>query len=799
MKRFKRVLRAARRSLGGAGRINERKLGDERRAAGDWAMAARHYRAHVTSHPGDFDIWVQLGHAFKEAGRLVDADTAYQSAESLRPDDADLLLCRGHLAKLRKDQESAAELYARSFAIDANPAAARELGQISAQHAEITYTEVIGLVGALDGFADGMVGGWAIEPHAPEIPAEVEILVEGRVVATGVCNIDRPDILAAGLVRRRATGFQIDLSGVLDLARPTELHARLAGSRLPLADSPRIVEISDACRNWSRRWKRLTPDVLRPLISRIDAEAPRTTLGVIIAVTGDGGRLGDLVESLQQQWCGRWETVLFREDGTDLKLPRALEPRIAADARFRVLAAAGSGSGNALVRALGAASTAHVAFLSQDSVLEPEAVWRILDAAQRGGDLIYWDEARTGPSAESVERFVLRPAFSIDHFKAFPDLIGSFALRRETAVALAASRGAPAFGTMEWLKTTSVGKVSTAAHVPTVLERRRSHIDGDREPKPAGVRKPDRANAAIGERTLVVLSPRLEAPTLRPTIQAILASTDMANTDLVVVSRANRTATTQRYFDRLEGAARIWTCDDDSAEGQAINDAVAAHGSAYPNLVLVDAPIAPSGAWLDAIVNIAARPDVGVAAPILVSADGRVLSAGIGLMPQGLVHSHRDFPFMTRRDRSPGWNRSLVSLREQSAAAGCLAIRTEIFVGVGGLDPIMSADLAFADLCLRVAKSGRKILIDPRIPVRATRGPSVVTFDAPFRARWASWIAGGDPFLIPVATDGAPGLDTVFTPATIRAINPRVLPLAAGRLPVLSAPPEPSLVVRIKS
>ncbi len=110
-----------------ARQLSHRDAGDAARAAGDWASAALHYQQHVDANPDDFDIWVQLGHANKEAGRMSDALTAYTKARALRPNDADLLLNFGRLQALIGDAKAAIALLEESHKIDQNPHALNEI------------------------------------------------------------------------------------------------------------------------------------------------------------------------------------------------------------------------------------------------------------------------------------------------------------------------------------------------------------------------------------------------------------------------------------------------------------------------------------------------------------------------------------------------------------------------------------------------------------------------------------------------------------------------------------------------
>lgn len=105
---------------------------DKARDTRQWREAARLYSAYLEAHPTDFGLWVQCGHAEKEAGRLDRALSCYSMALSLNELDADLHLQLGHLHKLMGRVDAAAQAYRQSIAIagDGSPAA-RELGDLA--------------------------------------------------------------------------------------------------------------------------------------------------------------------------------------------------------------------------------------------------------------------------------------------------------------------------------------------------------------------------------------------------------------------------------------------------------------------------------------------------------------------------------------------------------------------------------------------------------------------------------------------------------------------------------------------
>ncbi len=114
-----------------AGRMREnkhRRLGDAARDRREWPVAATHYRAHL-NQPGreqDAPIWVQLGHAEKESGRLDAALPAYRKAVALTPEIADCHLQLAHCLKLMGQASEALEAYNEALRIDPLAGTARQ-------------------------------------------------------------------------------------------------------------------------------------------------------------------------------------------------------------------------------------------------------------------------------------------------------------------------------------------------------------------------------------------------------------------------------------------------------------------------------------------------------------------------------------------------------------------------------------------------------------------------------------------------------------------------------------------------
>jgi tetratricopeptide (TPR) repeat protein len=92
-----------------------RARGDRARDARDWRRAAIEYRRALAADRLAWPIWVQLGHALKEAGQAGRARQAYLQALKIQPATADTALHLGHLAKVAGDMDDARRWYARAL------------------------------------------------------------------------------------------------------------------------------------------------------------------------------------------------------------------------------------------------------------------------------------------------------------------------------------------------------------------------------------------------------------------------------------------------------------------------------------------------------------------------------------------------------------------------------------------------------------------------------------------------------------------------------------------------------------
>ena len=93
-------------------------LADRARDARQWVVAARYYQKALRRNPNRPAIWVQYGHALKESGNLLAAESAYRKAIAGNPGVADSYLQLGHALKLEGKRDEARNAYLQAFVLD---------------------------------------------------------------------------------------------------------------------------------------------------------------------------------------------------------------------------------------------------------------------------------------------------------------------------------------------------------------------------------------------------------------------------------------------------------------------------------------------------------------------------------------------------------------------------------------------------------------------------------------------------------------------------------------------------------
>ena len=114
--------------------------------------------------------------------------------------------------------------------------------------------------------------------------------------------------------------------------------------------------------------------------------------------------------------------------------------------------------------------------------------------------------------------------------------------------------------------------------------------------------------------------------------------------------------------------------------------------------------------WLEHLIRLASRPEVGVAGATLIYPDGSIQHTGLFPRPDGRwIHAYRGQP-----GDYPGDFDELRHARTVPAvSAACLMIRREQFLAVEGFDEHLPVTYNDVDLCCRASSLGLLVAVSP--------------------------------------------------------------------------------------
>ena len=160
--------------------------------------------------------------------------------------------------------------------------------------------------------------------------------------------------------------------------------------------------------------------------------------------------------------------------------------------------------------------------------------------------------------------------------------------------------------------------------------------------------------------------------------------------------------------------------------------------------------------WLKEMVSQALRPDVGAVGAKLLYPEGHIQHAGIVLGPSGgTTHLHR----FSEKSETGYFGQLILSRTLSAVTAACLAIRSETFFEVGGLDevnlPVAYNDI---DLCLKLGQHRYRVVWIPFAVLfhleSVSRGKDDATPGSQLRSeridvlrrKWKGFLENDDPF-----------------------------------------------------
>lgn len=247
---------------------------------------------------------------------------------------------------------------------------------------------------------------------------------------------------------------------------------------------------------------------------------------------------------------------------------------------------------------------------------------------------------------------------------------------------------------------------------------------------------------------------------LRTCLIGLLRETRYQRIEVIVIDNGSRDADTLQLLGAVDRdpKCRVIGHDIPFNFAKLVNLAVEEAEGELLCLLNDDIRILHAG-WLEEMVGLAARQDVGMVGAHMLFDDGSIQHAGVTLGLEGHVAGHL-YHYASEAEMR---HRPLHNLARQMSAvtAACCVMRREVFEAVGGMDAEnFAVNYNDVDLCLRIRERGWKILWTPYARLvhaesqsrgKAAKAERVALSTAEsgaISARWAREISA-DPFWNP--------------------------------------------------
>lgn len=459
--------------------------------------------------------------------------------------------------------------------------------------------------------------------------------------------------------------------------------------------------------------------------------------------------LRETVNSVLAQSYETWELVISDDGSSSEQLCRLLDELPGWDPRIRVTRLeTNRGISAATNAALELAEGEFVAMLDHDDLLLPDALLAVVRVVNRDPDVdvVYTDQAYADASGNPQEP-LLKPDWDPCLFCGVMYVGHLLVVRR--SVALATGGFDSAYDNVqdfEFMLRVSE-RTNKIVHVPEVHYRWRrvsgSVAAGGKADANIEELQAAAVTAHLGRRGIPLAASPHPAHAHRT---ELAPTTPRADSSVSVLLGPVGNGPGSMWRPRLEtsGGESVEVVSWSSA--RSLQDGIErAHGDL---LLFLDGGTEPvSEDWLTQFAGFLEFSGTAAVCGVVTRTNGTIEEAGWLIEPGGGIG-----PALVGWDAaSDGYAGSLSCARTVSLISGrCSLISRKMLASLGGLDPhYESREYAWLDLSLRIAESGLRCVVAPRVVFvrREGRPASLDAFDELlFRERWESRLQAGDPF-----------------------------------------------------
>jgi ADP-heptose:LPS heptosyltransferase/GT2 family glycosyltransferase len=610
------------------------------------------------------------------------------------------------------------------------------------------------------------IAGWALARRGV---ASIDIAIDGERVKSAYTGIRRLDVQRAfpdwdGAI---TAGFSALLPHRTLAKGSHSVSIALRDQTGGATRSEFRIEVEDAPDTdgpWGLR-RRMTPAEIDLLSRPLLAVSQRPSFGIVLPLSPDPDALDQAritLASLGNQVYNSWRLHILTPARQLASLRRAL---LSGLEEFSERVELHSGAAGRLLES----AASHLMVLRPgdelgcDALLE-FAVHATLDAK---ADVLYCDERRINPSAGKIEAF-FKPQWSPDLLLSMNYLGRAWCGRIDTfrRAALLPEELAALDGYELALRLTEMA--AAVRHVPATLLQtgpvaqnnaaERKALQGALARRGiAATIKPGRAQGTYRVRRKLtargmvsIIIPTCAARGLiRTCIETLRALTSHRNFEIVCIENIPVDQPEWKQWLRAHADKVIETAEP--FNWSLFNNLAVAAARGEFLLFLNDDIEIIEPAWLDALLEQAQRPEVGVVGPQLLYPDRRVQHAGMFLAGLGVARH----AFRHAGENEPGYFGLALAQRDVIAVTGaCLMTRRDTFEALGRFDETHDVVNNDIDYCLRVWRRGLRTIYTPHAKLvhheLASRSAIDDSYDAAgFENKWRDIFVAGDPFYHP--------------------------------------------------
>lgn len=454
--------------------------------------------------------------------------------------------------------------------------------------------------------------------------------------------------------------------------------------------------------------------------------------------------LRQMIESLIVQTYSNWELCIVNASPDNEEMQKVLAEYSAGDSQVRFCNLKENlGIAENTNRAFAMTKGEFVGLLDHDDLLAPNALYEIVKILQDHpqADALYTDEDKVTTELDEHFQPHLKPDFNLDLLRSNNYICHFFVVRKSIVEKAGGFRkefdGAQDYDFI-FRCTENAGEV---LHVPEILYHWRTHKASTADnpaSKMYAFEAGKRAIEAHLERTgtkgevshtqdlgfyrvkypvqgkplvSVIIPNKDEKETLQTCLEMLEKNTGYQNFEIIIVENNSTTDEIFRYYKELSGNRKIhllrWGKEFNYS---AINNFAVAHAKGEYLLFLNNDVKSINPDWLEEMLGVCQRPEVGGVGAKLIYPDNTIQHAGCVIGMGGIAgHMFVDMP----ADRT-GYLHKASLLQDMSAVtAACLLMKKEVFEQAGGFTEELAVAFNDVDLCLKVRKNGYLIVYDP--------------------------------------------------------------------------------------